>query len=132
VVDPENNRISWLNAGHPPGLVVGRRHRGAVTELGATGPLISSVTSGWTVSSTGFGPDDMLVVCTDGVLEARDRHGAEFGVEGLLGVLRRLRPWSADEAVAECRAAVHRFAVDVRRDDATCVALTLSARPVGV
>ena len=62
---------------------------------GPTGPLISSVTSGWTVGRTLFGPDDLLLACTDGVLEARDADGRELGVDGLLAVLRRLEPVDA-------------------------------------
>ncbi len=129
VVDPDGQRLSWINAGHPPALVVDRHHREAHLELGPTGPLISSVTSGWEVASTLFGPDDMLLACTDGVLEARDLDGEEFGAAGLLDVVRRLDHWRPDEAVAECREAVRRFAADVRRDDVTCVALTLARRP---
>ena len=126
VVDPEAQRLSWVNAGHPPALVVDRQHRDIVRELGPTGPLISAVTSGWVVATTLFGPDDMLVACTDGVLEARGPDGREFGVTGLVEVMKRLERWSPDEAVAECREAVRRFAVDVRRDDVTCVALALA------
>ena len=126
VVDPDAQRLSWVNAGHPPALVVDRQDRNVVRELGPTGPLISAVTSGWSVTTTLFGPDDMLVACTDGVLEARGPDGAEFGVSGLVDVMKGLDRWSPDEAVAECREAVRRFAVDVRRDDVTCVALTLA------
>ena len=126
VVDPEAQRLSWVNAGHPPALVVDRQHRDIVRELGPTGPLISAVTSGWVVATTLFGPEDLLVACTDGVLEARGPDGEEFGVTGLVEVMKRLHRWSPDEAVAECREAVRRFAVDVRRDDVTCVALALA------
>lgn len=129
VVDPLVQRLSWVNAGHPAALVVSREHRDSVTELGPTGPLISSVTSGWEVEHVAFGPGDLLLACTDGVLEARDAAGAEFGTDGLLGVLRGLPEWTAEGAVAGCREAVQRFAVDVRRDDVTCVALTLAAEP---
>ena len=128
VVDPDGQRLSWINAGHPPALVVDRQHRDDSLELGPTGPLISSVTSGWTVGRTLFGPDDLLLACTDGVLEARRRGRARSsGWTGCSRVLRRLEPWTPEEAVAECREAVRRFAVDVRRDDVTCVAL---ARPL--
>ncbi len=127
VVDPVGQRLSWVNAGHPPALIVDRQHRDVVRELGPTGPLISAVSRGWSVTTTLFGPDDMLVACTDGVLEARGPDGTEFGVAGLVGVMRGLTRWSPDEAVAECREAVRRFAVDVRRDDVTCVALALAA-----
>jgi serine phosphatase RsbU (regulator of sigma subunit) len=119
VVDPATRTLAWVNAGHPPGLVVGGEDRGRVTELVPTGPLISSVTSGWTVGRVSFGPGDLLVACTDGVFEARAAHGAEFGTDGLLAVVRSLRTWSAQEAV-------RRFGTDGRRDDVTCVALALS------
>ena len=46
------------------------------------------------------------------------------GPEDLVGV--PMDQWSPDEAVVECREAVRRFAVDVRRDDVTCVALALA------
>jgi sigma-B regulation protein RsbU (phosphoserine phosphatase) len=126
VVDPRTEQLTWVNAGHPSALVVGRDRRGAVRELAATGPLVSSVTSGWEVASTSFGPGDLLVACTDGVIEARNARGEEFGLEGVIDVLRRVRAWSPDEVVAECHQAVRRFAVDSRRDDVTCVALSMA------
>jgi serine phosphatase RsbU (regulator of sigma subunit)/CHASE3 domain sensor protein len=126
VVDPRREQVSWINAGHPPALVVNRDRGGAVRELAPTGPLISSVTSGWRETSAPFRPGDLLVACTDGVLEARNAQGDEFGLDGVLGVLRGLRSWSPDDAVSECHQAVRRFAVDSRRDDVTCVALSMA------
>jgi serine phosphatase RsbU (regulator of sigma subunit)/CHASE3 domain sensor protein len=127
VVDPGAGTVSWVNAGHPPALLVSRDHPEDAVELEPTGPLISSVTRGWEVSTASISHRDMLLICTDGVLEARNRHGAEFGSEGVHRVLRSLRRWSPAEAVAECSEAVRQFAVDLRRDDVTCVALALSA-----
>jgi serine phosphatase RsbU (regulator of sigma subunit) len=69
---------------------------------------------------------DMLLICTDGVLEARDSQGAQFGSEGVRRGLRGLRRWSPEEAVAECSEAVRQLAVDLRRDDVTCVASRLA------
>ena len=126
VVDPATRTLAWVNAGHPPGLVVGGEDRDRVAELVPTGPLISSVTSGWTVGRVSFGPGDLLVACTDGVLEARAADGTEFGTDGLLAVVRSLRTRSAQEAVSETQEAVRRFGTDARRDDVTCVALALS------
>jgi sigma-B regulation protein RsbU (phosphoserine phosphatase) len=126
VVDPDAGTVSWINAGHPPALLVSRDHPEDAVELEPTGPLISAVTEGWEVSTARIRHDDMLLLCTDGVLEARNQHGAEFGSDGVRRVLRGLRRWSPEEAVAECSEAVRQFAVDLRRDDVTFVALTLS------
>jgi sigma-B regulation protein RsbU (phosphoserine phosphatase) len=127
VVDPDAGTVSWVNAGHPPALLVSREHPEDAVELEPTGPLISAVTSGWEVSKARIDHDDMLLICTDGVLEARNQHGAEFGSDGVRRVLRGLRRWAPEEAVAECSEAVRQFAADVRRDDVTFVALALSA-----
>jgi serine phosphatase RsbU (regulator of sigma subunit) len=127
LIDPHQERLSWVNAGHPPALVASRDRGRAVRELSPTGPLLSSVTSGWEVVHAPFGPGDLLVACTDGVLEARDARGHEFGLDGVLGVLRGLRTWSPDAAVAETHQAVRQFAADSRRDDVTCVAMSLAA-----
>jgi CHASE3 domain sensor protein len=97
VVDPAEREVSWVNAGHPPALLVSKNAGGQVVELDPTGPLISSVTSGWEVATAPIGDEDMLLVCTDGVLEARNDSGAEFGSEGVLGVVRGLRRWSPEE-----------------------------------
>jgi sigma-B regulation protein RsbU (phosphoserine phosphatase) len=126
VVDPRSGTVSWINAGHPPALLVSRDRPGNPVELPPTGPLISSVTHGWQVATATITDLDMMLICTDGVLEARDSKGVEFGSEGVRQVLRGLRRWSPEEAVAECSEAVRQFAVDLRRDDVTCVAFRLA------
>jgi CHASE3 domain sensor protein/serine phosphatase RsbU (regulator of sigma subunit) len=127
-IDPAAGDVAWVNAGHPAGWLVSRRDPQRLVELEPTGPLISAVTAGWSVAHAPLHPDDMLVVCTDGILEARDAADEEFGTEGVLRVLRGLGRWAPEEAVAELTEAVRRFAVDVRRDDVTCVAVAPADR----
>lgn len=129
VVDPAAGELQWINAGHPPGLVLDQKRRVGASELTPTGPLISSVTDGWALGRRSFGVDDLLVVCTDGVTDARDGEGRELGSDGLLDALAGLRSWSPQEVVAESLAAVRRFAVDVHRDDVTVVALRVLPSP---
>jgi sigma-B regulation protein RsbU (phosphoserine phosphatase) len=128
VVEPDG-RASWVNAGHPPGVVVSRADRRLRAELPPTGPLVSWVASGWTVGHLDLRPEDLVVLCTDGVSEARDAHGVELGTEGVVAALGHLDPWTAAAAVEEVRQATRRFAVDVRRDDVTAVALRLTSQP---
>lgn len=130
VVDADAGQVTWINAGHPAALLVQRGKPPTVRELGPTGPLVSAVTSGWTARTAALGPTDLLLVCTDGILEARDASGREFGTSGVLRVLSRLRTWTVRDVVAECIEAVRLHAVDVRRDDLTCVAVALKNREV--
>lgn len=123
VVEPGRQRVRWVNAGHPPALLVPAS--GEVRELGPTGPLVSSISLGWEVEEAPIAAGDLLVMCTDGILEARDATGAEFGEEGVREVLVSLRKRTPEVAVEEVCEAARRFAVDVRRDDVTCVALAL-------
>ncbi len=125
VVDPATQQVSWVNAGHPPGLLL----RGATTEapvhLDPTGPIVGPLTTGWEVRTVSVRTGDLLLLCTDGILEARDEQGREFGEERLLDALRHRRPGTAADAVGDCLEAARHFAVDVRRDDVTCVAVRL-------
>jgi phosphoserine phosphatase RsbU/P len=80
--DGERRIIRCASAGHPPPLLVGAD--GAVRELGAGGPAI-----GWTQDvtfeedSVPVAPGDTIVAYSDGVPEARNPAGDEFGLERL-------------------------------------------------
>jgi sigma-B regulation protein RsbU (phosphoserine phosphatase) len=130
-LDPGSGRLEWLNAGHPPVLVMSRQ-RGQVSsrQLPPTGPLVSAVTSRWTVESTAIDRRHVVVALTDGVLDARDVRGEEFGVSGVLTAAAGARRWVPRDVVDSCLDSVRRFAADWWRDDITCVALALAA-PTG-
>jgi sigma-B regulation protein RsbU (phosphoserine phosphatase) len=87
VIDRAEGGLHYVNAGHPPPFVVSAA---GVTELGPTGPLVSGVLSdaAWSVGECPFGFGDVLVAFSDGLLEARDEGGAEFGTHGVAAVLR--------------------------------------------
>ena len=67
-------------------------------------------------------PGDLIVALTDGVLESRAAGGEQFGEQGVLAVLRRLKPWTPETAVAEIDAAVRAHVAGERQDDVTVVA----------
>ncbi len=74
----------WINAGHPAGLVVSKGDRALRARLDPTGPLVSSVTSGWSVRSVDLEPEDLVILCTDGVVDARAAGGREFEEQGVV------------------------------------------------
>jgi len=122
VLDPDGGVVQHANAGHPAGQLVPAD--GGWTELDTTGPLLSSVFAGrrWGTTTTALDPFDVLLVHTDGVTEARDPAGAEFGTAGIRRAVRdsgTLDPHRVVEAVA---AASMRFGGNrARRDDHTVV-----------
>jgi CHASE3 domain sensor protein len=132
-VDATTGGMRWVNAGHGGAMVL-RRHRSVVEgrELAPTGPLIGAVAQEWRVEETVLEPDQMVVLATDGVTEAREAEEGEFGTEGVFSAARSAPDWQPGDVVAEVLEAVRQFADDWRRDDATCVALMLAPRDAGL
>jgi CHASE3 domain sensor protein len=118
-----DGRLTWVNAGHPAPLVLAGPHGDVRARLEPTGPIVSSVSSGWTSAQLPLTPGELVLIYTDGVVEARDTHGRELGEEGLVAALADVAPWTPDEVVRRVGDAVRRFDHGARRDDVTCVAL---------
>ena len=72
-------------------------------------------------------PGDVYIFCSDGVYDANDWRGNEFGLERLLEVVRETRRLSAREIVDTIFTAVHTFRGDTApNDDMTAVALRIT------
>ena len=71
---------------------------------------------------------DVFVFCSDGVFEANDALGREFGVERLLPTVEGVRQQAAREIVDAIFAAVEEFRGDTPpNDDMTAVAVKITA-----
>ncbi len=81
---PDERTLTWVNAGHPPILL---RHGAEQSRLGATGgPLGLLPDLEYGSGSVRLAAGDLLLLCTDGVLEAGVECGLDdFGVERLEG-----------------------------------------------
>jgi phosphoserine phosphatase RsbU/P len=107
VLDPGAGRATAqvAVAGHPLPLL--RQADGAIREVGTVGrPLGISADVSYDEVIVDLSAGSLLVLYTDGVTEARDDAGAQFGEEGLVGVLRETTGLSADATVAAVSAAV--------------------------
>ena len=85
-LDPGTGRLSYTNAGHNPGLLV--RADGTVQKLEANGlPLgLFPVVEYEKVEIT-LGPGDLVLLYTDGITEAANPKGDEFGLDRLQAVV---------------------------------------------
>src|SRR5262249_2646373 len=73
---------------------------------------------------------DLLVFCSDGIVEANDALQREFGTERLLKVIDQSRDKSAREIVDAIYSAVHEFRGDTpANDDMTAVAVKIQSLP---
>ena len=118
----ENTRtLHYVNAGHNPAMVI--RRGGAVVRLEAcAAPVGLFAETSYQAQSIQLYPGDLIVAYTDGFVEATNRAGEEWGVEGLLGVVNRCGGRQPKEIVEAGFAALDQFSGDNQTDDATILA----------
>jgi sigma-B regulation protein RsbU (phosphoserine phosphatase) len=114
--------IEIASAGHLPAVLVSRD---GVKELSATGlPLGIFSTSDYSVHQIRLEPGDSLILFTDGISEACDPSGQEYGISRLALSAAERHGWAADELVSACREDVERYSCGARHaDDQTLLAI---------
>jgi sigma-B regulation protein RsbU (phosphoserine phosphatase) len=98
LVETGGRRLRYLNAGHVPPAVV--RADGScefLTEGGLVVGLLPQVS--YSSGEVRLGAGDVLVACTDGITEATDAAGHEYGRVRLAETVKRHRAQSAAEIV---------------------------------
>ena len=122
VVDPRAGTLSWANAGHPAGWLLPSGACDRRTRLAPTGPQLSSLGGSWTTESAAFVADDVVLVWSDGLVEARDAD-REMSDDDLAALVAGIPTRTPRELVARVLADVRAQSPDWRRDDVTLVAL---------
>lgn len=124
IVDARDRSLLYENAGHCPAQLV--RRSGDATTLCGNGAVLG-VLPDWKYSDSHLQLEtgDRLVLFTDGVTEAENLHGAEFGEESIVQVLLESGPCSADELRRELMVSVTEYCGGQFRDDATVLVLTV-------
>ncbi|HEU4390674.1 MAG TPA: PP2C family protein-serine/threonine phosphatase [Blastocatellia bacterium] len=94
-LDSDNGMLDYCSAGHPPALLL--RADGSLESLCEGGPLLGAVPKASYVKGTVELRDgDVLVVYSDGVLEAHNKSDEEFALDRLEAQVRRARGSSAE------------------------------------
>lgn len=133
VIDVEANRISAASAGHPWPI----RRSGARVEFIGDGAEIGPALSFFQNADfpelrVRLYTGDVLLFFTDGLTEAMNADGEEFGEVRVIEVVRGVPRATADEVVQAIRSAVeeHRGESEVS-DDFTLLAAEIRTRPEG-
>ena len=110
-----------VNAGHNAPIL--RRASGAVETLETGGlPLGIRNAANYETASLELKPGDALIFFTDGVVEAFNESGEEFGNERWLSVIRSLPDWDASQTLQFLMKRVDEFVGATRQsDDITCL-----------
>ncbi|GAA3053289.1 PP2C family protein-serine/threonine phosphatase [Kitasatospora albolonga] len=116
-LDLTSGQLSWINAGHPPPLLIRANHVVA-DALAPPGELPLGLGPGYratrTVHQAQLEPGDRILIHTDGVTEARSRTGERYGEQQLTDLVTR--SLAADEPAPEALRRLIRAVLDHHLD----------------
>lgn len=120
VYDDASRELEYANCGHNPPLLF--RATGEVEHLYATASVIG-LSPKWECATEiiTLQPNDVLIIYTDGVTEANDANGNEFGEARLEEVVRENFAAAPAEQLAAIQQAVQKFSAGEQFDDLTLV-----------
>ncbi|HTP69039.1 MAG TPA: SpoIIE family protein phosphatase [Dongiaceae bacterium] len=120
VYDDRSRELEYANCGHNAPLLF--RANGAVERLESTSTVIGLFPN-WKCETrhVTLQPGDLLVIYTDGVTEANDGNGNEFGESRLIETVRQNRQATPEQLVTRIQEAVQKFSVGEQSDDLTLV-----------
>src|SRR5271165_2339629 len=114
--DGETRRLGYVNCGHLSGLLV--RSDGKVDRLESTSTLLGLFRE-WNCSmrEQQFSPGDVLALYTDGITEASNERGEEFGERCLIEALQQHRGLPCQALLTALVDGVRRFSFQEQHDD---------------
>jgi len=122
VFDEATRALQYVNAGHNPPMVL-RRDR-SVLRLESGGPPVGMFPNwAYKEGAVQLDPGDLVLAFTDGVTEAVNPAGDEWGEEGLLRAVAEHDAQSADEMVESIFRSMDEFSLGRQSDDATVMVL---------
>ncbi|HEX5964341.1 MAG TPA: PP2C family protein-serine/threonine phosphatase [Pyrinomonadaceae bacterium] len=120
-LDAATGTLEYCSAGHPAALLL--RADGNLESLSEGGPMLGVVPSApFACGTMQLHSDDVMLVCSDGILESFDDAEREFGVQRLEVEFRRAQGGSAESILFSVLGAVQDFAAPrALTDDMTLV-----------
>ena len=124
-----SRRLGYVNAGHNAPIL--RRANGDLEKLDIGGvPLGIQSAPAYETSIKELNPGDTLIFFTDGVVEAFDENGEEFGDGRWLAAIRALPDVTAQQSLQFLMTRVDAFVGATRQsDDITCMVFRCSRLP---
>ena len=124
--EPATRTLTYVNAGHNNPILLRNDRRVERLDRGGL-PFGISGKPGYDVATTKLAPGDFLLIFTDGLVEAVNEHGEEYGEERLLALLPALRQYDANGGVTALMNELNRFTgMAHQHDDITCMIVKVS------
>ncbi len=121
VFDARNRRLTYCNAGHPPGLLL---RKGTIIELGSDNMVLGvNPDEPYAQSIIQLEPEDSLLLYTDGLLDAADFESRRFGKQRLVDSFKAADKASVQNVCDHILWDVRRFVgLSKATDDITMIA----------
>ncbi|MBV6478379.1 MAG: hypothetical protein HGGPFJEG_01133 [Ignavibacteria bacterium] len=123
ILDTEKNEFDYINAGHnPPFLLKGND----IKHLSEGGFIIGILDSGinYDIGKAELSENDVIVFYTDGVTEAMNIAGEEYGEERLESVLRSNKDYPSNVILEKIKKSILEFSEGTKQyDDITLIVL---------
>lgn len=125
--DARSGILRFVNAGHCPPLLV--RGDGDIRRLEAGGPVLGMLAGArYDYGEVIVEPGDLLVIFSDGIVEASNANEEEFGDERLISIMQNHRRDSPAEICSRVLANVNAFiGAQTSQDDQTLVIARLDS-----
>ncbi len=125
VLNVKEMKLSWSNAGHVPGFI----HRNTANEIEIIGDPSDGPPLGWWNTaefeehSTQLNTKDLVLLYTDGVVEAQNMQNEQFDIERISNILHRSQKKNPDIIIETIAETVESFIGDMPLlDDLTLLA----------
>lgn len=124
ILDPITKSFKYLNAGHnPPFLIKKDGSFGTLTEGGIILGIFEEA-SPYEEGEVSIENDDVLLLYTDGITEAQDKEGSEFGEENLKSELSFYKSLEAGEIMEKITGRINEYSRGAQQtDDITLIVL---------
>lgn len=118
--EPNSGALTYVNAGHNAPIL--QRANGNIERLEAGGLPLGIMECAYECARVAICPGDMLVIFTDGLIEAINASGEEYGEGRLLANLQANRSCDAKEVMTRITRVLDMFVgMTPQHDDITCV-----------
>ncbi len=124
ILDTLNNQFTTVNAGHNPPYIISRDGNFRRLEKGGIILGVMPTSAPYEEEVTYIQKDDLIVLYTDGVSEAMNADGKEFGEERIERVLINSHHESANRILFDLQTAIREYTIgSSQSDDITLVLL---------
>lgn len=123
ILDNKAATLTWVSAGHDTQYLL--RSNGVLEPLASSGRPLGLLPGGdYEENRLEIRPGDSLFLYTDGLVEAENELGDDFGTERLEAILRRESGWGLETLIADVEKALRRHRGPMEaHDDTTMVVL---------